>query len=128
MEETKNIGIYISISTEDQVREGFSLGEQEKKLKEMLMAEWNSKTKEEKQEFISKFIENITIEKAEKGYYNLINVNFRNSFLEQIYKFMDNGMFEVSIPCTKGRKDWSIPSSICMDRKELKKDIKSNKL
>lgn len=93
------------------------------KLKEMLMAEWNSKTKEEKQEFISKFIENITIEKDEKGYYNLINVNFRNSFLEQIYKFMDNGMFEVSIPCTKGRKETTIPSSICMDRKELKEYI-----
>ena len=93
------------------------------KLKEMFMAEWNSKTKEEKQEFISKFIENITIEKDEKGYYNLINVNFRNSFLEQIYKFMDNGMFEVSIPCTKGRKETTIPSSICMDRKELKEYI-----
>ena len=35
----------------------------------MLMAEWKSKTKEEKQEFISKFIENVVIEKDKKGYY-----------------------------------------------------------
>lgn len=34
MEENKKIaGIYIRVSTEDQAREGFSLGEQEEKLK-----------------------------------------------------------------------------------------------
>ncbi len=33
------------------------------KFQDMLMAEWKSKTKEEKQEFISKFVENIVIEK-----------------------------------------------------------------
>lgn len=31
------------------------------------MAEWNNKTKEEKQEFISKFIESITIEKNKRN-------------------------------------------------------------
>ena len=90
------------------------------KLKDMLMAEWNNKTKEEKQEFISKFIENVTIEKDKKGYYNLVNINFRNSFLEELYKFIDKGMFEVAIPCTKGKKETTITSSIAMDRKELK--------
>ena len=36
MEENKKIaGIYIRVSTEDQAREGFSLGEQEEKLKEL---------------------------------------------------------------------------------------------
>ena len=90
------------------------------KLKDMLMAEWNNKTKEEKQEFISKFIENVTIEKDKKGYYNLVNINFRNSFLEELYKFMEKGMFEVAIPCTKGKKETTITSSIAMDRKELK--------
>lgn len=90
------------------------------KLKEMLMAEWNSKTKKEKQEFISKFIENVTIEKHKKGYYNLVNINFRNSFLEELYKFMDKWMFQVEIPCTKGKEETRITSSIAMDRKELK--------
>ena len=32
-EERKVAGIYIRVSTEDQAREGFSLGEQEEKLK-----------------------------------------------------------------------------------------------
>ena len=36
MEENKKIaGIYIRVSTEDQAREGFSLGEQEEKLKDL---------------------------------------------------------------------------------------------
>ncbi len=34
--ESKVAGIYIRVSTEDQVREGFSLGEQEEKLKTTL--------------------------------------------------------------------------------------------
>lgn len=34
-EERKVAGIYIRVSTEDQAREGFSLGEQEEKLKEL---------------------------------------------------------------------------------------------
>ena len=33
-EERKVAGIYIRVSTEDQAREGFSLGEQEEKLKQ----------------------------------------------------------------------------------------------
>lgn len=35
MEEVKNAGIYIRVSTEDQAREGFSLGEQEEKLRKL---------------------------------------------------------------------------------------------
>ena len=34
-EERKVAGIYIRVSTEDQAREGFSLGEQEEKLKQL---------------------------------------------------------------------------------------------
>ncbi len=34
-EEKKLCGIYMRVSTEDQAREGFSLGEQEKKLKQL---------------------------------------------------------------------------------------------
>ena len=90
------------------------------KFKDMLMAEWNNKTKEEKQEFISKFIESITLEKDSKNYYSLINIKFRSNFLEQIYKLMDLGMFDVSIPCTKGKQETEITSTILMDRKELK--------
>ena len=34
-EDKKIAGIYIRVSTEDQAREGFSLGEQEEKLKQL---------------------------------------------------------------------------------------------
>lgn len=93
------------------------------KFQDMLMVEWKSKTKEEKQEFISKFIENVVIEKDKKGYYNLINIKFRSSFIEQISKLMNCGMFDVAIPCTKGKEEVTVPSTILMDKKDLKEYI-----
>lgn len=88
--------------------------------KSMLMAEWESKTKEEKQEFISKFIESITLAKDEKGYFDLVNLKFRSSYLEQIFKLMENGMFDVEIPFEKGKEIYPITSTVMMDKKELK--------
>ena len=95
------------------------------KFKDILMAEWNNKTKEEKQEFISKFIESITLEKSSKDFYKIENIKFRSNFLEQIYKLMDLGMFDVSIPCTKGKEETEITSTVLMDRKELKEYIET---
>ena len=89
------------------------------KFQDMLMNSWNNKTKEEKQEFISKFIENITIEKDEKGYYNLVNIKFRSNFLEQICKIINYGMFDFEFPCTKGKEETTISTTIQMDKKEL---------
>ena len=90
------------------------------KFKEMLMAEWKSKTKEEKQEFISKFVENIVIEKDDKGYYNLINIKFRSSYIEQISKLMDLGMFDIALPFEQGKKERIVNTTVLMDKKELK--------
>lgn len=91
------------------------------KFQDMLMAEWKSKTKEEKQEFISKFIENIVIEKDKKGYYNLINIKFRSSYIEQISKLMDLGMFDIALPFEQGKKERIVNTTVLMDKKELKK-------
>lgn len=93
------------------------------KFKDMLMAEWDNKTKEEKQEFISKFIENIVIEKDEKGYYNLSNLKFRSSYIEQISKLMDLGMFDISLPFEQGKKERPVTTTVLMDKKELKEYI-----
>ncbi len=94
------------------------------KLKDMLMTEWNNKTKEERQEFISKFIESLIIEKDEKGYYELVNIKFRSSFLEQICKIINYGMFNFSFPCTikegKEKEESTITTTVLMDKKELK--------
>lgn len=90
------------------------------KFYDMLMAEWKSKTKEEKQEFISKFLESLTIEKDEKGNYNLINIKLRNTFIEQIYKLMQNGMFDMTI---SDEKDKDVRTTIMMDKQELQEYI-----
>ena len=89
------------------------------KFYDMLMAEWKSKNKEEKQEFLSKFLESITIEKDKKNNYKLVNMKLRQTFIEQIQKLMQNGMFDVSIPVDKGKKE-TVPATILMDKKDLK--------
>lgn len=89
------------------------------KFYDMLMTEWNSKSKEEKQEFLSKFLESITIEKDKDNNYKLVNMKLRQTFIEQIQKLMQNGMFDVAIPVDKGKKD-TLPATILMDKKDLK--------
>ena len=86
------------------------------KFKEMLMAEWNNKNKEEKQEFISKFLESLTVEKDKKGNYKLVNMKLRKTFLEQVYKLMQHGMFDVTIP---DERDKEVTATIMMDKQEL---------
>lgn len=90
------------------------------KFYDMLISEWNNKNKEEKQEFISKFIESITLEKDSKGNLELKNLKLRSSFLEEINKLVDNGMFDVSIPCEKGKEETDVRATILMDKKDLK--------
>ena len=86
------------------------------KFYDMLMAEWKNKTKEEKQEFISKFLESITIEKDKKNNYKLVNMKLRQTFIVQIQKLMQNGMFDVTIP---DEKDKEVRATIMMDKQEL---------
>ena len=93
------------------------------KFYDMLMAEWNNKSKEEKQEFISKFLESITIEKDKKGNYKLVNMKLRKTFIEAVYKLMQNGMFDMTIADEKGK---DVRTTIMMDKQELKDYI--NKL
>ena len=90
------------------------------KFKEMLMVEWNNKNKEEKQEFISKFLESLTVEKDKKGNYKLVNMKLRKTFIEQIYKLMQHGMFDVTIP---DEKDKEVTATIMMDKQELQEYI-----
>ena len=86
---------------------------------DMLELQWSNKTKEEKQEFISKFIENVTIDKNENGFYKLVNIKFRSSFIEQICKILDYGMFDFTSSCTIGKEEASITTTVQMDKKEL---------
>ena len=91
------------------------------KFYDMLMAEWKNKDKEEKQEFISKFLESITVEKDSKGNYKLVNLKLRKTFISQIYKLMQNGMFDMTIA---DKKDKEVRTTVMMDKQELEEYIK----
>lgn len=91
------------------------------KFYDMLMAEWKNKDKEEKQEFISKFLESITVEKDSKGNYKLVNLKLRKTFINQIYKLMQNGMFDMTIA---DEKDKEVRTTVMMDKQELGEYIK----
>ena len=90
------------------------------KFYDMLMAEWKNKDKEEKQEFISKFLESITVEKDSKGNYKLVNLKLRKTFVNQIYKLMQNGMFDMTIA---DEKDKEVRTTVMMDKQELQEYI-----
>ena len=90
------------------------------KFYDMLMAEWKNKDKEEKQEFISNFLESITVEKDSKGDYKLVNMKLRKTFIEQIYKLMQNGMFDMTIA---DEKDKEVRTTVMMDKQELQEYI-----
>ena len=67
-------------------------------LNSLLNSKWNVMNKSEKQEFISKFIDTIEIKKDNKGNLILEKINFRNGFVNQLLKFYDAGIFDVSVP------------------------------
>ena len=90
------------------------------KFYDMLITEWKNKDKEEKQDFISKFLESITVEKDSKGNYKLVNMKLRKTFINQIYKLMQNGMFDMTIA---DEKDKEIRTTVMMDKKELQEYI-----
>ena len=53
------------------------------------------KSKDEKQSFISKFIDNATLKKNKDGSFDIEKVNFRSNFIEQIDKLYDKGIVDV---------------------------------
>ena len=63
--------------------------------KDVLLKLWTMKSKDEKQSFISKFIDNATLKKNKDGSFDIEKVNFRSSFIEQIDKLYDKGIVDV---------------------------------
>ena len=74
-------------------------------LNTVLKTKWNGMDKSEKQEFISKFIDNIEIKKDSKCNLILEKINFRNGFIRQLVKFYDAGIFDVAVPVMVGDKE-----------------------
>jgi len=72
----------------------------------VVKSNWESKTKEEKQEFISKLVESIVITQDSDKVLHLEKINFRKSFVDMLAILLDKGVFEVMIPCEiNGKED-----------------------
>lgn len=89
-------------------------------LNPLLVSEWESKSKEDKQEFISKFIENIVLIKDSNSELYVEKINFRSCFIQQLLKFYDAGIFDVAIPVDIGGKEDMIIGGV-MNNEQLDK-------
>lgn len=88
-------------------------------LNETIKDEWNKKSKEEKQEFISKFIESVVLIKDENGYLQIDKINFRSSYIEQMIKFFNNGIFDVYAPVEVNGEEKFIRTGVNINQQQL---------
>ena len=89
------------------------------KLNEILKHEWNKKSKEEKQEFISKFIETMTLLKNKNGEFYIDKINFRSSYIEQLTKFFMLGIADVFAPIEVNGEEQEIRTSVNINQEQL---------
>ena len=88
-------------------------------LNETIKAEWNKKSKEEKQEFISKFIEWIKLIKDKNGDFKIEKINFRRSYIEQLTKFFQSGIFDIYAPVEVDDEEKFVRTSVNINQKQL---------
>ncbi len=89
------------------------------KLTETLKQEWNKKSKEEKQEFISKFIESMTLLKNKNGEFYIDKINFRSSYIEQLTRFFALGIADVFVPIEVNEEEKEIRTSVNINQEQL---------
>ena len=87
--------------------------------KDVLLKLWTMKSKDEKQAFISKFIDNATLKKNTDGSFDIEKVNFRSSFIEQIDKLYDKGIVDVPSMIERDGKFEDIKVSVNMNKDQL---------
>lgn len=87
---------------------------------EDLKAEWNAKTKIEKQEFISKFIESMVLEKDEENDgFKIIKINFRSRYLDELKKLNKADCIDLAKPTDDMKGIYVIKSTPRITKKEL---------
>ncbi|MGM9877856.1 MAG: recombinase family protein [Bacilli bacterium] len=91
------------------------------KEKEFYKFEWDIKTKEEKQQFISKYIDNIIIDKDSKGNLIFKQLNFRSSFINTAVKLVQAGAFDFKLPFEINHEEKMTLVSSPMKRKQINK-------
>ena len=67
-------------------------------LNRVVKTTWENKSKEEKQEFISKLVESVIITKDSNNELHLEKINFRRSFVDMLAKLLGNGILDVLVP------------------------------
>ena len=87
--------------------------------KDVLIKLWTMKSKEEKQSFISKFIETATLKKDKDGNFDIDKINFRSSFVEQIDKLYDKGVVDFPTMLERAGKLEDTRISVNMNDKQL---------
>ena len=87
--------------------------------KDVLLKLWTMKSKEEKQTFISKFIDNATLKKNKDGGFEIDKINFRSSFIEQIDKLYDKGVIDVPSMIERNGKLEDTKISVNMNKEQL---------
>lgn len=103
--------------------------------KEMLLNLWILKSKEEKQDFISRFVESIAIKKNEDNTLSIEKINFRSTFIEQVDKLYEKGVVDIPSKMETSGNLQNISTSINLNNKqvneyldELKKEMNINYL
>ena len=91
------------------------------KEKEFYKFEWDIKSKEEKQQFISKYIDNIVIDKTDTGSLNIKQINFRSSFIDKAVKLTQVGAYDYKLPFEVNHKQEMVLVSSPMKRKQVNK-------
>lgn len=87
--------------------------------KDVLLKLWTMKSKEEKQSFISKFIETATLKKDEEGNFDIDKINFRSSFVEQIDKLYDKSVVDFPTMLEREGKLEDTRISVNMNNEQL---------
>ena len=67
-------------------------------LNSVVKTTWENKSKEEKQEFISKLVESVIITKDSNNELHAEKINFRRSFVDMLAKLLGNGILDVLVP------------------------------
>ena len=87
--------------------------------KDVLLKLRTMKNKDEKQSFISKFIDTATLKKNKDGSFEIEKVNFRSSFIEQIDKLYDKGIVDVPTMIEQDGKLEDAKVSVNMNKEQL---------
>lgn len=95
---------------------------------EDLKAQWNMKTKTEKQEFISKFIESMILEKDEENdSFKILQINFRSRYLDELEKLNKADAIDLAKPTDDMQGISVIKSTPRITKKELNEYIENLK-